>query len=179
MTGKLVTRGNQPINVNGISTNSGSTIMSGATISTGDNVGATINLGKLGSVDIAPNTEMMLEFSADGSVKIMLTRGCVILRVKNGTYGEINTSQGKATSNDPTTKVGTTLDVCFPEGAPAPIVNQGAASNAGAGSGIGAGQGGTGGLSNAQVATLLAGAGGAIIIALIIANRGDDSSPSS
>jgi hypothetical protein len=178
--GKLSTRGNQPISVNGIQTTSGATILTGASIETGEQVGATIGLGDLGSLEIAPNTKLQLNFSRAEGISVMLLEGCVILRIRQGAYGEINTSAGKATSNDAVQKPAATLDVCHPKGAPAAIVNQGAAANAGAGAGpgIGGGAGGTGGLNKALAATLFVGAAGATVLALIIANRGDDPSPS-
>ncbi|HEY0405243.1 MAG TPA: hypothetical protein VGC89_05930, partial [Pyrinomonadaceae bacterium] len=54
ITARLTTRGNQAISVNGTNAATGATILTGATIETGDGVGATINLGPLGSVDLAP-----------------------------------------------------------------------------------------------------------------------------
>ncbi|HEX8922031.1 MAG TPA: hypothetical protein VF766_11175, partial [Pyrinomonadaceae bacterium] len=167
-TGKLATSGNQPILVNGISTNSGATILSGSNIETGDQVGATIDLGGLGSVDIAPNTKLQLNFSSDGTVTINLAEGCVILRVKQGTYGVINTSQGEATHNDSIKRPAAVLDVCLPKGAPAAIVNQGAAANAGAGAGATGGTVASEGLSGAVVGTLVAGAAGLGVIAIIL-----------
>jgi hypothetical protein len=177
-TGKLVTRGNQAITVNGISTSSGATILSGASVETPDQVGATINLGDLGSLDIAPNTKLQLEFSRDGGVKVTVVEGCVILRVKQGNYGEINTPEGKATSNDLTQKQAATLDVCNPKGAPAAIVNQGAAANAGAGAGT-VGTVGEEGLSTAAVTSLVLGGIGIGVLAIVAATRGDDPSGSS
>src|SRR3954462_9646629 len=103
VTGRLTTRGNQPIQVNGNSVTSGATIPSGATISTGDGVGATINLGPLGSIDLAPNTQVTIEYS-DGQIKVTVTQGCLIVRNKKGTYAEIDTAQGKVAANDPNTK---------------------------------------------------------------------------
>jgi hypothetical protein len=178
-TGKLTTRGNQAINVNGVSANSGDTILSGANISTGDQIGASVNLGSLGSLDIAPNTKLQLDFGSDGTVTVMLMEGCVVLRVKDGTYGLINTSEGKAASNDSIRKEAATLDVCLPKGAPAAIVNQGAAANAGAGAGTVTGTVASTGVSGAVVGGLIAGGAGIGILALIIANRGDDPSPGS
>lgn len=176
-TGKLTTRGNQSITVNGISANSGATILPGASIETGDQVGATVNLGSLGSLDIAPNTKLQLTFNSNGTIEVMLLEGCVILHVKDGTFGAINTSEGRVVSNDATRKEAATLDVCLPKGAPAAIINQGAAANAGAGAGTAAG--GTvasQGLSGAVVGGLIAGGAGLTILAVIIANRGDNPS---
>jgi hypothetical protein len=178
-TGKLTTRGNQPITVNGVSAHSGDTILPGANIETGDQIGATINLGSLGSLDIAPNTKLQLDFNRDGTATVMLIEGCVILRVKDGTYGVINTSEGKATSNDAIRKQAAALDVCSPKGAPAAIVNQGAAANAGAGAGTTGGTVAGEGVSGAVVGGLIAGGAGLGILAVIIANRGDNPSDGS
>src|SRR5256885_7003745 len=92
--GRLTTRGNQPVQVNGNSVVSGATIPSGATIVTGDGVGATINLGPLGTVELAPNTQVAIVYS-DGQLKVTVVQGCVITRNKKGTYAEIDTAQGK------------------------------------------------------------------------------------
>jgi hypothetical protein len=178
-SGKLTTRGNQPITVNGISASSGATILSGATVETGDGIGATIGLGPLGTVELAPNTKIQLTFNRGGSVEATVTEGCLILRVKDGTYGVINTPGGKAASNDATQRRAATLDVCLPKGAPAAIINQGAAANAGAGAGAAGATVGAEGLSGAALGSLVAGGVGLGILALVIANRGDNVSPSS
>jgi hypothetical protein len=175
-SGKLTTTGNQPVLVNGNSAGNGATILTGATIETGDQVGATIDLGPLGTVDIAPNTKIQVEFDENGNLKVVLVYGCVIARPKKGNHGEIYTEDGKqVTHNDPQSRPAAILDVCFPKGAPAPIVNQGAAANAGAG----AGGGGGGGISNELVGGLLGGIGGTVLIIILLADRGDDPSPSS
>src|SRR5436305_2842401 len=174
--GRLTTRGNQPVQVNGNSVVSGATIPSGATIVTGDGVGATINLGPLGDVDLAPNTQVTIEYS-DGQVKVTVTQGCIIVRNKKGTYAEIDTAQGKAASNDPNSKPAATLDVCLPSGAPTPIVNQGAAANAGAGAGTGGGAAaGGGGISPLGTVLILGGIGAGI--AIPVALHGSSSNPS-
>src|SRR5712692_8029312 len=81
LMGILTTSDNKPITVNGASAISGATIPTGATIETPDRVGATIRLGPLGSICIAPNTKLTLEFDQQGKlVKVTLTQGCVILR---------------------------------------------------------------------------------------------------
>lgn len=138
-TAKLVTRGNQSILVNGNPSTTGATILTGAEIETPEAVGATINLGPLGSLDLAPNSRVRLEFS-EGTVRVTLISGCAILRTKRKTVGTIATSQGDAGKTD-ATKDGV-VDVCFPAGATSPVVNQGAAANAGAGTAGGAATGG-------------------------------------
>jgi hypothetical protein len=171
VSGELITRDDQPILVNGISLKSGGTILSGATIDVPDGVGATINLGPLGQIDLAPNTQVVVEFE-DGQIKVKIIRGCAIVRNKKGTSGEIYTEQGVAASND--SKKDGMADVCFPLGSPSPIVNAGAAANAGAGAGGGVGTGGgigTGTLYTIVFTTI----GGGIITALVL-NGGDNPS---
>jgi hypothetical protein len=177
LTGQLITKDNQSILVNGVSLKSGGTILSGATIEVPDGVGATINLGPLGSIDLAPNTKVMIEFE-DGKVKVKLIQGCVIMRTKKGTDGEINTEQGNAATTDK--KNDAVADVCFPPGAPSPIVNAGAAANAGAGAGpagLGAGVGG-GGLSVQSTLFIVFGIIGGGVLTYALLNEGDNPSPS-
>lgn len=169
LTGKLTTTGGQPIIVNGTSLASGGTLLSGATIEVPDGVGATIDLGPLGQLDLAPNTSVVLEFS-DGQVRVKVVRGCAILRTKKGTEGQVSTDQGVAATND--SKKDDVADVCFPPGAPGPIVNQGAAAGAGAGAG-----GGGGGIGAGTIALIGGGIAGGTALALAL-NDGDNPSPS-
>ena len=131
LMGILTTSDNKPITVNGASAISGATIPTGATIETPDRVGATIRLGPLGSICIAPNTKLTLEFDSQGkAVRVTLIEGCVILRTLKGTAGTINSAQGNLGQIAAAT--GGALDVCLKSGA-APVINQGAAVDAGAG----------------------------------------------
>ena len=139
ITARLTTRGNQAILVNGNSVSTGASILTGSTIETGDQVGATIDLGPLGSLDLAPNTRVTLEYDENGNVRVKVLQGCAILRTKKGSHGEVSTEQGKAGETEE--KNGGVLDICFPPGAANPVVNAGAAANAGAGAGGGAGAG--------------------------------------
>jgi hypothetical protein len=173
ITARLTTRGNQSVSVNGNSASSGATILSGATIETGDGVGATINLGPLGTVEIAPNSKVLVEFS-DGKVKVTIIQGCAIVRNKRGTFAELYTEKGLATSNDASQKQAAVLDVCYPSGAPSPIVNQGAAANAGAGAGVPIGGGG---LSNTALTGIILGSAAAIGIPVALLDRGSNPSP--
>ena len=140
---RLTTRNNQPITVNGLSATTGASILTGATIETGADQSATVNLGPLGQLDIAPNTKLVLTYDDQGNVKALLIYGCAILTAKKKTTGEVATEQGSAGKTDPA--AGGVLDVCFPQGASAPTVGQGAAANAGAGAGAGASAGGAAG----------------------------------
>lgn len=163
----LVTRGNAPITVNGASAVGGATILTGATIETPDQVGATINLGSLGELDIAPNTLLTLEFDQDGNVKITLKRGCLILKSKKNVNATVETEQGVAATNDKNR--GGSSDVCFPVGATQPTVNQGAAAAAGAGAGGGVG----GGLSGGAIGAIVAGIATAIVVTTYVLTKDD------
>ena len=153
---RLTTRNNQPITVNGLSANTGASILTGATIETGADQSATVNLGPLGQLDIAPNTKLVLTYDQHGNVKALLIFGCAILTAKKKTTGEVATEQGTAGKTDPA--AGGVLDVCFPQGATAPTVGQGAAASAGAGAGApaGAAAGGGGGLFGLGVPVTIA-----------------------
>ena len=174
---RLTTRGNAPITVNGASASGGATILTGATIETPDQVGATINLGPLGTLDIGPNTKLTLDFDPNGNVKVKVWKGCVILKTKKGTNGEVEGPEGSAGKTDK--KGAGALDVCVPASG-APQVGTGAAAAAGAGAGggaaAGAGGGGLFGLGTAATIAIIGGAAGGTI-AIIVATHGSNPSP--
>src|SRR5829696_9942970 len=154
---RLTTRNNQPITVNGLSAATGASIVTGATIETGADQSATVNLGPLGTLDIAPNTKLVLTYDDQGTVKALIIYGCAILTAKKKTTGEVATEQGSAGKTDPA--AGGVLDVCFPQGATAPTVGQGAAAAAGAGAGaatapVATGGGGLFGLGTAATVAI-------------------------
>lgn len=126
---RLATRNNQPITVNGQSAATGASILSGTTIETGADQSATVNVGPLGTVDISPNTKVVLTFE-QGSLKALVIYGCVILTARKNTTGEISTEQGSIGKTDPA--AGGVLEMCFPQGAAAPVVGPGIAIGAGA-----------------------------------------------
>src|SRR5260370_33097003 len=91
LMGVLTTTNNKPILVNGANAISGATIPSGATIETPDGVGATIRLGPLGSLCIAPNTKLSLQFDQQCKLgKITVTDGSLILLASKNVNGAIN-----------------------------------------------------------------------------------------
>src|SRR5215213_4002341 len=153
---RLTTRNNQPITVNGLSASTGASILTGATIETGADQSATVNLGPLGSLDISPNTKLVLTYDDQGNVKALVSYGCAILIAKKKATGEIATEQGSAGKTDPA--VGGRLEICFPQGAVAPTVGPGAAANAGAGAGgsTGGATAGSGGLFGMDLPTTIA-----------------------
>ena len=194
VTGKLVTRGNQPIIVNGNMAAPGTTILDGATLETPEGVGATVLLGSLGDVDLAPKTVVTINYIPEQRamsdlsyrhaqrpmLNVKLKRGCVIVRTKPGVVGTIETPDGTVTPVDqPDSDNRKRADVCYPEGATTPVVNAGAAANAGAGAGGGAagstatvGVSTGAGLSGGDIAAIVFGAVEAVIIILV--GSGDD-----
>jgi hypothetical protein len=129
--GRLVTRGNNPVTVNGNSAHSGETIFSGQTIQTPAGVGATVNLPGIGRVDIAPNSQLTLTFE-QGKLTVTLNSGCAILTADRGTAGTLEAG-GSSQHTDGTN--GGAIDACGPTTpGGAPVVGQGAAAAAGAGS---------------------------------------------
>jgi hypothetical protein len=152
---RLATRNNQPINVNGQSTGSGTSILSGATIETSTDQSATVNVPQLGSVDISPNTKVVLTFE-QGKLNAQVIYGCVILTARKNTTGEITTEKGSIGKTD--ASAGGVLEMCFPQGAAAPVVGPGVAQGAGATAGTtgGATAAGGGGLFGLGVPATIA-----------------------
>ena len=140
--GRLTTSNNQPIQVNGNSAATGASIVSGATLETGADQTATVNLGPLGTVDIAPNTKFVLTFDDQGNFKALVTIGCVKVTARTNATGEIATDQGSLGKTNPAT--GGVLEMCNQPGA-APVVGPGVAANAGVGAGASAGAAALGG----------------------------------
>ena len=177
---RLTTRNNQPITVNGLGATTGASIVTGATIETGADQSATVNLGSLGTLDIAPNTKLVLTYDDQGNVKALIIYGCAILTAKKKTKGEVATEQGSAGKTDPA--AGGVLDVCFPQGATAPQVGQGAAAAAGAGAGAStataaAGGGGLFGLGRAATIAIFAGIGAVALTPLAFQDNPSGSQP--
>ncbi|HKP46522.1 MAG TPA: hypothetical protein VJT50_07975, partial [Pyrinomonadaceae bacterium] len=142
---KITTSGNRPILVNGNSTPSGGSLATGATIETPDGTSATIDLGPLGTLDLAPNTRVVLDFdcpptpptSDDTSkctVRVKVLAGCVVLKTKKGTHGQIDTEQQENVDQNKKGGGGAPLNFCTP-GAGAAAAGA-AAATAGAGIGV-------------------------------------------
>lgn len=147
--GRLTTRGNRPVGVNGNNAASGETIFSGQSIQTPGGVGATVNLPGIGRVDIAPNSNVRLTFES-GKVHVALASGCAILTADRGNAGSVEAGGSTQRTEG---EQGGVIDVCTsPTPGGAPVVGQGAASAAGAGAG--------GGTAAGTAATTAAGAGG-------------------
>jgi hypothetical protein len=120
--GRLTTSNNQPIQVNGLSASTGASILSGATLETGADQSATVNLGALGSVEIAPNTKVLLTFDDQGNLKALVAFGCVKIIANTNTTGEVATDQGSAGKTNPAS--GGELELSYKPGN-APAIGQG------------------------------------------------------
>lgn len=82
ITARLLTKNNAPITVNGSSMGTGGTILTGATIETPDQVGASIDLGDGGVVELQPNSKIQLDFDENGNVRVKVLRGCAVTKKK-------------------------------------------------------------------------------------------------
>ena len=162
LAGRLKTSNNQPITINGLSANTGASILSGATIETGASQSATVDLGPLGSLDITPNTKVVLTFE-QGSAKATVITGCVTLKAEKGTTGEIANEQSSLSKSDPA--AGGTLNNCSPTGSNAPP-NPGPHGN-----------GGLFGLGKAATIAILIAAGAAASTPLFFQDNPSGSNP--
>ena len=97
--GKLKTRDNKPVTVNGHKATSGTTLMSGSDIQCPEKVGATIDLGPLGRLDVAPNSNLTITFDESG-VSVQLNSGYVLLTTNKGINGTVNTKEGDVFHTD-------------------------------------------------------------------------------
>ncbi len=162
IVGRLKTSNNQPITINGLSANTGASVLSGATIETGDDQSATVDLGPLGSIEISPNSKVILTFE-QGTAKATVVSGCAAVKAEKGTTGEIVNEQGSARKTDPA--AGGVLDMCFPERAattPPPASD---------------GAGGLFGLGRAATIAILSAAGAAALTPLWFQDNPSGSNP--
>lgn len=107
------------VKVNGEAAQTGRSIFTSSTIATPENVGAIINLGKSGRIELAPNTTLVLSFdekgiSGDlsaGRVTVLNSSDTVNIKTANGTLAKLNagdsaTAAGKTKDDDDTTAGG-------------------------------------------------------------------------
>lgn len=129
MAGKLITRGNQPVVVNGYIVGTGTTILTGSTIQTFNGAKASVQLGALGSFELSPNSTVMLSFGGD-QVTGTLKRGCAMLTTNPNIAGTLTTPDGMLTKTD-ASKL-SSVNVCAAGGeetAAAPELNNAAPTN--------------------------------------------------
>jgi hypothetical protein len=99
LMGKLKTRDNKPVTVNGNKATSGTTLLSGSQIQCPDKIGATIDLGALGRIDMAPNSDITVTFNA-GSVSVQLRKGFIVLSTTKGINGTVTNEEGTVFQTD-------------------------------------------------------------------------------
>jgi hypothetical protein len=90
------------VSVNGTSAISGATVFSDSTVTTAQNSSAVVSLGKLGRVEVLPNSSLKLSFN-DTGVTGMLSQGRVRLSTSSGVNATVTTKDGAAVadSNQP------------------------------------------------------------------------------
>jgi hypothetical protein len=95
--GELVVSGGSAVTVNGETANTGRTVFSSNTITTSADAGATVNLGKLGQIELAPNSSMSLTFDEAG-ISGTLSNGRVKVSGANEIAANIQTKTGFVTA---------------------------------------------------------------------------------
>lgn len=90
---------NTAITVNDVGVESGATIFTGSRISTPEGVGATVELGSLGHIVIAQNSNLTLNFTAT-SVEANLSSGYATLTTNFGVAGTLTTAEGAVEHTD-------------------------------------------------------------------------------
>lgn len=160
--GRLTTKNNQPITVNGVSAATGASIVTGATIETGNDQSATVDLGPIGSLEVDQNTRVVLTYDEQRNVKAHVLSGCVTLRTRSGATGEVRSDQGFTGKMNPAADA--SLNNCLP--AP-PVVVPPATD----------GQGGRLGLGRAAIIAIIAVAGAAASTPLFFDDNPSPSAP--
>lgn len=156
ISGRLITKNNAPITVNGNTTGTGATILTGATIETPDQVGASIDLGDAGVIELQPNSKIQLDFDENGNVRVKVIRGCAVTRKKTNVLpGEMEIYTDKA--SEKTDKKRRHMGFC--------ILPDGGLSSFSAG------------LSSLEVGGIVAGVSGGVIGTGILVSRGGNPSP--
>lgn len=98
IAGELIVSGKTTVTVNGETAQTGRSVFSASTITTPENTTATINLGKVGKVELAPNSSMTVNFDQN-SISGDLTAGSVTVIGSAETTSAITTVNGVTTSN--------------------------------------------------------------------------------
>jgi hypothetical protein len=99
LMGRLRTRDNRSVQLNGVTVKSGTTVFSGARISCPDKTGATVDLPTLGRIDVTPNTRLVLTFS-ENLISVRLESGYVLLSTQKGVKGSVTTDDVKVVITD-------------------------------------------------------------------------------
>jgi hypothetical protein len=97
--GRLVTRGNNAVTVNGNPAKTGETIFSGQRITTPAGTQANVDLPGLGTLEIKRGSDVTLTFG-EGRVVVVVLSGCVELETEKGVTGTVE-SKGRTQTTDP------------------------------------------------------------------------------
>lgn len=99
LAGELIINGKSSaqVTVNGEAAQTGRSIFSASTVTTPENATATINLGKAGKVELAPNSSLTVNFDQN-SISGNLTAGTVTVIGSSDTSAVINTTKGSVSS---------------------------------------------------------------------------------
>ncbi len=113
VSGKIINGETPFVKVNGEAAQSGRSIFSSSTIATPENASATVNVGKVGKIELAPNTTLALSFDENGingdllagRVTVLNSSGIVSIKTLDGTVAELNAGNsavatGKAQDDD-------------------------------------------------------------------------------
>lgn len=95
--GRLVADG--PVTINGVKSRTGDTVFPGAYIQTVAGVGATVQMGRLGQIDISPDTKLLLNYDR-GSILTEVKIGCAVLAANNGIQGVLTMPGGITKKNN-------------------------------------------------------------------------------
>jgi hypothetical protein len=87
------------VSVNGTSAISGATVFSDSTVTTAQNSSAVVSLGKLGRVEVLPNSSLKLSFNETG-VTGMLSQGRVRVSSSSGVSATVTTKDGAAVADN-------------------------------------------------------------------------------
>lgn len=102
--GELIVAGGAEVTVNGEAAQTGRTVFSSNTITTPANAGATVNLGELGQVELAPNSSINLSFG-EKAINGTLLNGRVKVSGANDVAANIQTSSAAVAAEPNQAKV--------------------------------------------------------------------------
>lgn len=93
VAGELLVSGKNVVTVNGEAAQNGRSIFSSSTIATPADSSAIINLGKIGKIELAPDTTLSLSFSDKGISGNLISGQVTVLSASNAV--SIKTAEGK------------------------------------------------------------------------------------
>jgi len=97
LLGKLITTSNRPVVVNGADAITGSVVLSGTQLTTSSVSFATVKIDKLGTVTIAPSSNVLLSFDAH-NINVKVVSGDAVVNTLDGVKGTVVTADGKTAS---------------------------------------------------------------------------------